>query len=481
MLRLTTVTSEWLRLDAVHRYFQYDIESNTSTCELCKNKIKGKHTTNLKNHIATKHSNEYQVVEDLNTKIISKNKSSSSDKIAIARIDQLKKLCVRLVTIHGRPLAIIEDEAFQEIINFAATSDVTSKTINIKAIKTKIQEEANAIRKCISSEVQNKMISLKLDSATCLERKFIGVNVQYIINGRIVVRNLGVLEVCDRQTSTFLKNTIEELLTDFRIGVDQIYCICTDNGSNMVKMVKLMGGAYISQYDNCTTEQEEFELMDENEESEEQSTEEEQVNDIFHSVDVDVHNLINNEGTFKVRVMLCAAHTLQLAVKDAINADALYLDRRLNVILSPEQCQKARTLLKQVYMQINSLKERDSLSSNPELVDTELDTVNPMPSTSSTNYPAIEAMLQSKQRMRGNVVKSRSIDLCLHDLCLNARINLEDDILRHWQNMATTSSEVAGIANTVLGAPATQVSVERLFSSLKFVLHPLRSNISPLF
>ncbi|CAG9793096.1 unnamed protein product [Diatraea saccharalis] len=178
-------------------------------------------------------------------------------------------------------------------------------------------------------------------------------------------------------------------------------------------MVKLMGGAYISEYDNCTTEQEEFELMDENEESEEQSTEEEQ---------------------------------------------ALYLDSRLNVILSPEQCQKARTLLKQVYMQINILKERDSLSSNPELVDTELDTDNPMPSTSSTNYPAIEAMLQSKQKMRGNVVKSRSIDLCSHDLCHNARINLEDDILRHWQNMATTSSEVAGIANTVLGAPATQVS-----------------------
>lgn len=98
-------------------------------------------------------------------------------------------------------------------------------------------------------------------------------------------------------------------------------------------------------------------------------------------------------------------------MKNDVILEALYLDSRLNVMLSQEQCQKARTLLKQVYTQIKSLKENDSLLSNFGLVDTELDDT-PIPSTSSTDYPAIEAMLQTKERMRGNVVKSTSIEVC---------------------------------------------------------------------
>lgn len=37
--------------------------------------------------------------------------------------------------------------------------------------------------------------------------------------------------------------------------------------------------------------------------------------------------------------------------------------------------------------------------------------------------------------------------------------------------------ELYKLAITVLAVPATQVSVERLFSGLKFILSPLRTNI----
>lgn len=110
------------------------------------------------------------------------------------KIEDLKKLCVRLVTVHGRPLSMMEDEAFQSIINIAAATEFASKNMNVKAIKSQIHEEATKIQSKITLEVRNKMICLKLDSATCLERKFIRINIQYVMNGKIIVRNLAVLE-----------------------------------------------------------------------------------------------------------------------------------------------------------------------------------------------------------------------------------------------------------------------------------------------
>lgn len=52
-----------------------------------------------------------------------------------------------------------------------------------------------------------------------------------------------------------------DVLLDFQIVPEQIYCICTDNGSNMIKMVKLVGGGYCSQeneVDEVTVEEEEI-------------------------------------------------------------------------------------------------------------------------------------------------------------------------------------------------------------------------------
>lgn len=99
-----------------------------------------KHTTNLKNHLATKHSKEFQIVDDLNSKRVSSNKSMANE--INPKIEDLKKLCVRLVTVHGRLLSMMEDEAFQSIINIAAATEFASKNMNVKAIKSQIHEEA---------------------------------------------------------------------------------------------------------------------------------------------------------------------------------------------------------------------------------------------------------------------------------------------------------------------------------------------------
>lgn len=171
---------------------------------------------------------------------------------------------------------------------------------------------------------------------------------------------------------------------------------------------------------------------------------------------------------------------LKLMENDVV-LEALYLDRRLNVLLNAEQCHKARALLKEVHLQSRSLRIRDTtqLSEQPDM-ELNQNTTESAPSTSN-NLSLVEAILQRRDRERGSTMQNQSFDICLQDICVAPRINLNENIITHWHNKAALSSDIAIVANIVLGAPATQVSVERLFSSLKFVLHPLRSNISSIF
>ena len=58
------------------------------------------------------------------------------------------------------------------------------------------------------------------------------------------------------------------------------------------------------------------------------------------------------------------------------------------------------------------------------------------------------------------------------------RVNRKINILEYWRNMKTVQPELYKLSVVVFAVPATQVSVERLFSGLKFILSPLRSTIN---
>lgn len=57
------------------------------------------------------------------------------------------------------------------------------------------------------------------------------------------------------------------------------------------------------------------------------------------------------------------------------------------------------------------------------------------------------------------------------------RLSKEETILRFWQNFSSPDLQQAAFA--ILSVPCTQVSVERTFSTLKFILSDLRASIDP--
>lgn len=58
-----------------------------------------------------------------------------------------------------------------------------------------VHKEALLLQNTISEEVKYKLISLKVDAASRLNRGFLGINLQYLFNDRIQLRTIGLVEL----------------------------------------------------------------------------------------------------------------------------------------------------------------------------------------------------------------------------------------------------------------------------------------------
>ena len=60
---------------------------------------------------------------------------------------------------------------------------------------------------------------------------------------------------------------------------------------------------------------------------------------------------------------------------------------------------------------------------------------------------------------------------------LEPRLKTDENVIHYWNNKKTEFPILNQLALILLAVPATQVSVERAFSSLKFILSPQRSRM----
>lgn len=158
---------------------------------------------------------------------------------------------------------------------------------------------------------------------------------------------------------------------------------------------------------------------------------------------------------------------------------AIFLDPRYKVTLSEEQCLIAIDHLIKVWVQLKKLQSEDIDTNNQISDDKHND------SSDSDTTDEVEQFLKSKSSEIEILSSSQTsvmftqIETILKNYNINQkRINYKTDILKFWKSMEETYPELYQLANVVFCVPATQVSVERLFSGLKFVLSPYRTNIS---
>lgn len=86
-------------------------------------------------------------------------------------------------------------------------------------------------------------------------------------------------------------------------------------------------------------------------------------------------------------------------------------------------------------------------------------------------------MLSSKKQDSYLQLRQLEAELEIYDI-EQKRISRKTNILQFWEEKRKYQPELYKLAIVVLSVPATQVSVERLFSGLKYILSPLRTNIN---
>lgn len=104
-----------------------------------------------------------------------------------------------------------------------------------------IEEAYSYIQMQIKSEVKDILVSLMVDIRSKRGKSILGMQIQYIRDGQIKIRTIGMIRMLKPHTGAYIAELIEKKLKEYSISLDQIYSFTTDNGANMLKAVTLVG------------------------------------------------------------------------------------------------------------------------------------------------------------------------------------------------------------------------------------------------
>lgn len=90
----------------------------------------------------------------------------------LVEIDESRILnaCLELVTINGRPFKLMDDSGFKKILIPLLDGIGNSIAINAENIREKVSNLANITRDSIRQEVRGRLLSLKVDCCTRLDK-----------------------------------------------------------------------------------------------------------------------------------------------------------------------------------------------------------------------------------------------------------------------------------------------------------------------
>lgn len=146
---------------------------------------------------------------------------------------------------------------------------------------------------------------------------------------------------------------------------------------------------------------------------------------------------------------------------------ATYLDPRYQCLLTMNE---SHIKIAQKYLSLLYSKIIEMSSVENELNDQESN------QKTSSDVGVLEAFLQKTCTIR--MPAKRMIDSVIEDFWNEKRLDPTDDVMLFWNNNKTTRPELHRLAEVVFAAAPTEVSVERSFSTLDFILTKLRNSLS---
>lgn len=275
-------------------------------------------------------------------------KAKNIPKTNLARLKQeLIDICVEHVTVCGRPLSSVNDESFKKLAKLwldklENTPYQMFHTDIYANLHQNIFDLAELYRSRIGMEFENKYYSIMFDSATRHNRALLGINIQTIHEAKIVTRTIAMQQITSKHTGINIARMIHEILEKNNISIKYLVSSTVDNGSNMVKAVE--------ELDRICSGAQDIHIDEDCDEDDSNGDEENNTDDLWTDPAFQLH-LLNEaakelSSTFKpilyeiTECVRCAAHTIQLAINDALKKS------ECNVFI-----EKARDLVKKLRLQ----------------------------------------------------------------------------------------------------------------------------------
>lgn len=177
-----------------------------------------------------------------------------------------------------------------------------------------------------------------------------------------------------------------------------------------------------------------------------------------------VRNMNSRErGLFSNRAYLCC----------------LFLDARCNVLLQDDDRQAAKKYLIQLHLHLRNLRKKKTEKST-EIDDSSFIEIEDVSMPNGKVSPVEELIKRKGKEKRTSDTQQRcSFESTLDEFETIDVIPRDSNILKYWETERNGRfHDLAELAEIVFSLPPTQVTVERCFSTLRFILHELRTRLS---
>lgn len=337
-------------------------------CKECTSEINGTKKHNLGVHLQKVHSEIYE-------EIAGKNK----DDVRAKRLKLLQDV-VEILTVNGRPFTYILDSGFKSIVQDkldhlkAAGCGLNLSDDNLPEVKEHLSKTAIHVRQKIRDEVRGRALALLVDIGTKNRRSIFSISVQYCIKGKVRVRSIGMIELFSSHTAVYLAEILCARLKVYEIDLRQILTITTDNGANVLKMVRdveallhnttekpqasqeppntpTKSNIHQSNTDIQTDNEIEKLLAELNNMTDDEALEE-LFDDAFFERNKNLLSAMSDKMTtdfgldilWDITGVNCAAHTLQLAIKDALKVVARKYSNLINLCRSIAKSLRSKSM-----------------------------------------------------------------------------------------------------------------------------------------
>lgn len=258
-------------------------------------------------------------------------------------------LCVRHVTIHGRPFTSLYDESFRTLLRERlhyvnkrrAPKDQMKITVSL--IQEKVSEISKVVQEKITEELRGKFLSFMMDVASRHQRSILGVSVQFVEKGELKLRTLMMEKIRKRHTAKNLSEMLSQMLEIYSIPVSNMISMTTDNGSNMIATSNELNELAAEESDDWSDNRLSNTILS--------AVDGENRNELLTEIAEELYESHNFKPMdFQhVSPIRCGGHTLQLAVNSALENSKCIFDLNISV---EEVIDAARKVAKELRNQI---------------------------------------------------------------------------------------------------------------------------------